>query len=79
MQDVLNELAPVFFAALIIDTVVVSTIDGFSTSFTLTDGDIYEFIEVIKDQLPGEFTQEIAERAEEMDYVSKDVKIFFTG
>ena len=78
MQDVLNELAPVFFAALIIDTVVVST-DGFSTSFTLTDGDIYEFIEVIKDQLPGEFTQEIAERAEEMDYVSKDVKIFFTG
>lgn len=79
MQDVLNELAPVFFAALIIDTVVISTIDGFSTSFTLTDGDIYEFIEVIKDQLPGEFTQEIAERAEEMDYVSKDVKIFFTG
>lgn len=79
MQDVLNELAPVFFAALIIDTVVVSTIDGYSTSFTLTDGDIYEFIEVIKDQLPGEFTQEIAERAEEMDYVSKDVKIFFTG
>lgn len=79
MQDVLNELAPVFYAALIIDTVVVSTIDGFSTSFTLTDGDIYEFIEVIKDQLPGEFTQEIAERAEEMDYVSKDVKIFFTG
>lgn len=79
MQDVLNELAPVFFAALIIDTVVVGTIDGFSTSFTLTDGDIYEFIEVIKDQLPGEFTQEIAERAEEMDYVSKDVKIFFTG
>lgn len=79
MQDVLNELAPVFFAALIIDTVVVSTIDGFSTSFTLTDGDIYEFIEVIKDQLPGEFTQEIAERAEEMDYVSKDVKVFFTG
>ena len=79
MQDVLNELAPVFFAALIIDTVVVSTIDGFSTSFTLTDGDIYEFIEVIIDQLPGEFTQEIAERAEEMDYVSKDVKIFFTG
>lgn len=79
MQDVLNELAPVFFAALIIDTVVVSTIDGFSTLFTLTDGDIYEFIEVIKDQLPGEFTQEIAERAEEMDYVSKDVKIFFTG
>lgn len=79
MQDVLNELAPVFFAALIIDTVVVNTIDGFSTSFTLTDGDIYEFIEVIKDQLPGEFTQEIAERAEEMDYVSKDVKIFFTG
>ena len=79
MQDVLNELAPVFFAALIIDTIVVSTIDGFSTSFTLTDGDIYEFIEVIKDQLPGEFTQEIAERAEEMDYVSKDVKIFFTG
>lgn len=79
MQDVLNELAPVFFAALIIDTVVVSTIDGFSTSFTLTDGDIYEFIEVIKDQLPGEFTQEIAERAEEMDYVSKDVKIFFTA
>lgn len=79
MQDVLNDLAPVFFAALIIDTVVVSTIDGFSTSFTLTDGDIYEFIEVIKDQLPGEFTQEIAERAEEMDYVSKDVKIFFTG
>ena len=79
MQDVLNELAPVFFAALIIDTGVVSTIDGFSTSFTLTDGDIYEFIEVIKDQLPGEFTQEIAERAEEMDYVSKDVKIFFTG
>lgn len=79
MQDVLNELAPVFFAGLIIDTVVVSTIDGFSTSFTLTDGDIYEFIEVIKDQLPGEFTQEIAERAEEMDYVSKDVKIFFTG
>lgn len=79
MQDVLNELAPVFFAALIIDTVVVSTIDGFSTSFTLTDGDIYEFIEVIKDQLPGEFTQEIAERAEELDYVSKDVKIFFTA
>lgn len=79
MQDVLNELAPVFFAALIIDTVVISTIDGYSTSFTLTDGDIYEFIEVIKDQLPGEFTQEIAERAEEMDYVSKDVKIFFTG
>ena len=79
MQDVLNELAPIFFAALIIDTVVISTIDGFSTSFTLTDGDIYEFIEVIKDQLPGEFTQEIAERAEEMDYVSKDVKIFFTG
>lgn len=79
IQDVLNELAPVFFAALIIDTVVISTIDGFSTSFTLTDGDIYEFIEVIKDQLPGEFTQEIAERAEEMDYVSKDVKIFFTG
>lgn len=79
MQDVLNELAPVFFAALIIDTVVVNTIDGFSTSFTLTDGDIYEFIEVIKDQLPGEFTQEIAERAEELDYVSKDVKIFFTA
>ena len=79
MQDVLNELAPVFFAALIIDTVVINTIDGYSTSFTLTDGDIYEFIEVIKDQLPGEFTQEIAERAEEMDYVSKDVKIFFTG
>lgn len=79
MQDVLNELAPVFFAALIIDTVIVNTIDGFSTSFTLTDGDIYEFIEVIKDQLPGEFTQEIAERAEELDYVSKDVKIFFTA
>lgn len=79
MEDVLNELSPVFFAALIIDTVVISTGDGFETTFTLNDGDIYEFIEVIKDQLPSEFTQELAERAEEMDYVSKDVKIFFTA
>lgn len=79
MEDILNELSPVFFAALIIDTVVISTGDGFETTFTLNDGDIYEFIEVIKDQLPSEFTQELAERAEEMDYVSKDVKIFFTA
>jgi hypothetical protein len=79
MEDVLNELSSVFFAALIIDTVVISTGDGFETTFTLNDGDIYEFIEVIKDQLPSEFTQELAERAEEMDYVSKDVKIFFTA
>lgn len=79
IEDVLNELSPVFFAALIIDTVVISTGDGFETTFTLNDGDIYEFIEVIKDQLPSEFTQELAERAEEMDYVSKDVKIFFTA
>ena len=79
MEDVLNELSPVFFAALIIDTIVISTGDGFETTFTLNDGDIYEFIEVIKDQLPSEFTQELAERAEEMDYVSKDVKIFFTA
>ena len=79
IEDVLNELSPVFFAALIIDTVIVSTGDGFETKFTLNDGDIYEFIEVIKDQIPSEFTQELAERAEEMDYVSKDVKIFFTA
>ena len=79
IEDILNELSPVFFAALIIDTVIVSTGDGFETKFTLNDGDIYEFIEVIKDQIPSEFTQELAERAEEMDYVSKDVKIFFTA
>lgn len=79
MEDVLKELSPVFFAALIIDTVIIKTIDNFETSFTLNEGDIYEFIEVIKDQLPPEFTQELAERAEEMDYTSKDVKIFFTA
>ena len=79
MEDVLKELSPVFFAALIIDTVIIKTIDNFETSFTLNEGDIYEFIEVIKDQLPPEFTQELADRAEEMDYTSKDVKIFFTA
>lgn len=79
MEDVVKELSPVFFAALIIDTVIIKTIDNFETSFTLNEGDIYEFIEVIKDQLPPEFTQELAERAEEMDYTSKDVKIFFTA
>lgn len=79
MEDVVKELSPVFFAALIIDTVIIKTIDNFETSFTLNEGDIYEFIEVIKDQLPPEFTQELADRAEEMDYTSKDVKIFFTA
>ena len=79
MEDVVKELSPVFFAALIIDTVIIKTIDNFETSFTLNEGDIYEFIEVIKDQLPSEFTQELADRAEEMDYTSKDVKIFFTA
>lgn len=79
IEDILKELSPVLFAALIIDKVILSTIDGFTTSFSLSDGDIYEFIEVIKDQLPKEFTQELAERAEEMDYTSKDVKIFFTA
>lgn len=79
MDEVLSDLAPIFFAALIIDNVVISTIDNYSTSFRLTDGDIYEFIEVIRNQLPSAFIEELAARAEEMDYISKDVKIFFTA
>lgn len=79
IEEVIEELKPVFFASLIIDSVHIKLDDQNSLTFGINDeSDIYEYIELLKTELPDDLLVSIADKVNEIDYINKDVQITLT-